>query len=168
MKEEIERRKALETFPAFPCVMVTCQENIITIGMVHIFSFSPPLVGIGVHPSRFSFQLLKSAKEYVINIPTKELLKAVNFCGEKSGREFDKFSTTGLTKEKSLRLKTPAILECPINIECRVIKEIEIGDHTWFIGEVKACRVKKEIKPEELLLYWARKYWTLGEKIEER
>ena len=158
----------LRKFPCFPCVLVTTENNIITIGMVHIFSFSPPLVGIGVAPRRYSFNLLKQSKEYVINIPNKELLAQVAFCGEKSGRDYDKFKETGLTKQPSIILKTPSIQACPINIECRVIKEIETGDHVWFIGEVVAAQIESDYKPEESILYWGGFYRVPGIVIGKR
>ncbi|MEO0092918.1 MAG: flavin reductase family protein [candidate division WOR-3 bacterium] len=158
----------LRKFPCFPCVLVTTQNNIITIGMVHIFSFAPPLVGIGVSPRRYSFNLLKQSKEYVINIPTKDLLTQVAFCGEKSGRDCDKFEKTGLTKQPSLKVKTPSIAECPLNIECKIINEIETGDHTWFIGEVVAAHIDSDYDPEETILYWGGHYRVPGTVIGKR
>lgn len=166
--ETTDLTAALRKFPTFPCVLVTTQNNIITIGMVHIFSFNPPLVGIGVAPRRFSFNLLKQSKEYVINIPPKNLLAQVSFCGEKSGRDNDKFEKTGLTKQLSLKLKTPSILECPLNIECKVIKEVETGDHVWFIGEVVAARIDNKHNPEDAILYWGGFYRVPGVVIGKR
>jgi len=158
----------LRKFPGFPCVLVTTENNIITIGMVHIFSFSPPLVGIGVSPRRYSFNLLKQTQEYVINVPHKNLLTQVAFCGEKSGRDLDKFEKTGLTKQSSLVVKTPGIEECPLNIECQVRKEIATGDHTWFIGEVVAATIDTNYNPEEAILYWGGYYRVLGDIIGKR
>lgn len=160
--------KILRKFPSFPCVLVTTQSNIITIGMVHIFSFSPPLVGIGIAPRRYSFNLIKQSKEYVINFPPKNLLSQVSFCGEKSGRDFDKFEKTGLTKQPSLKVKTSSIAECPLNIECMVIKEIETGDHVWFVGEVVAAQIDNSYNPEQAILYWGGFYRIPGEVIGKR
>jgi len=159
---------ALRKFPGFPCVLVTTAHNIITIGMVHIFSFSPPLVGIGVAPRRYSFNLLKQNQEYVINIPPKNLLSQVSFCGEKSGRDYDKFEKTGLTKQTSLKIKTPSIQECTFNIECKVIKEVETGDHVWFIGEVVAAQIDNKYNPEDAILYWGGFYRVPGVVIGKR
>jgi flavin reductase (DIM6/NTAB) family NADH-FMN oxidoreductase RutF len=158
----------LRQFPCFPCVLVTTENNIITIGMVHIFSFSPPLIGIGVSPRRCSFNLIKRSKEYVINIPTKNLLSQVSFCGENSGRDHDKYKETGLTKQPSLRVKTPSIQECPLNIECRVVKEVETGDHIWFIGEVVYAQIDSTYNPEDAILYWGGFYRIPGLVIGKR
>jgi flavin reductase (DIM6/NTAB) family NADH-FMN oxidoreductase RutF len=159
---------ALRKFPPFPCVLVTTQNNIITLGMVHIFSFNPPLVGIGVSPRRHSFNLLKQSKEYVINVPPKNLLPQVSFCGENSGRNNDKFEKTGLTKQPSLKVKVPSILECPLNIECKVIKEVDTGDHVWFIGEVIAAQIDNSYNPEDAILYWGGFYRVPGNIIGKR
>lgn len=166
--ETSELTAVLRKFSAFPCVLVTTQNNIITIGMVHIFSFSPPLVGIGVAPRRYSFNLLTQSKEFVINLPTKNLLAQVSFCGENSGRDNDKYEKTGLHKEPSLKIKTPSIQECPINIECQVKKEVETGDHVWFIGEVVAARVDNNYNPEDTILYWGGSYRVPGSIIGKR
>ncbi len=160
--------RALRFFPCFPCVLVTTDENIITIAMVHIFSFSPPLIGIGVSPDRYSHSLLKKFKEFVVNIPTKELLEKVSFCGENSGRDIDKFKATGLEKEKSMKVSAPSIKDCPANLECKVIKEIETGDHTWFIGKVLSVRVAKDYNKEEAILYWGGLYRIPGKVIARR
>lgn len=158
----------LRKFPSFPCVLVTTQQNIITIGMVHIFSFSPPLIGIGVSPRRYSFNLLRQSKEYVVNMPYKNLLSQVAFCGEKSGRDCDKFEKTGLTKQPSLVVKTPSIQECPLNIECKIINEVETGDHNWFIGEVVAAQIDCNYDPTQTILYWGGYYRLPGNVIGKR
>jgi flavin reductase (DIM6/NTAB) family NADH-FMN oxidoreductase RutF len=165
-------KEIARVFCCFPCVLVSCsyedKDNIIAIGMVHLFSFNPPLMGIGVAPQRYSFSLIKNSYEFVINIPNKEQVEIVNFCGEKSGKEVDKFKALNLTKEKGEYVKCPRIKECPVNIECRVIKEMVTGDHTWFIGEVLACYVDKNYKKEDNLLYWGGKYYEVGKILKIR
>lgn len=159
-------------FACFPCVLVSCsyqgKDNIISIGMIHIFSFNPPLIGIGVAPSRYSYSLIKNSKEFVINIPNKDMVEIVNFCGEKSGKEIDKFKEMNLTKEKGSKVNCPMIKECPVNLECRVKYEFETGDHTWFIGEILTCYVREDYNKEENLLYWGGKYYSIGKIIKIR
>lgn len=154
--------KLFSTFAAFPTVLITCEENIITVTLIHIFSFSPPLIGIGIKPERYSYHLIKHNKEFVVNIPTKNQLSATIFCGAKSGRDVDKFKTTGLTKEPSLSVKTVSIKECPVNIECKIIQEIECGDRTWFIGEIVNGKIAKDYKLEDAILYWRGVYRLPG------
>ncbi|MCX7785487.1 MAG: flavin reductase family protein [candidate division WOR-3 bacterium] len=149
-----ESSKLIATFSAFPTVLVTSGNNIITVTLVHIFSFAPPLIGIGIKPERYSHHLIKESKEFVINIPTKNLLSATIFCGAQSGRKVDKFKETGLTQETSLSVKTVSIKECPVNIECKVVQEINCGDRTWFIGEIIKGKIAKDYNLEDTILYW--------------
>lgn len=165
-------KEIARTFCCFPCVLVTCsdngKDNIITIGMVHIFSFNPPLIGIGIAPSRYSYSLIKNSQEFTINIPNKDMVEIVNFCGEKSGKEIDKFKETKLTKEKGEKVACPKIKECPVNLECKVRYQFETGDHTWFIGEILACYLDENYVKKENLLYWGGKYYSVGQVLKIR
>jgi flavin reductase (DIM6/NTAB) family NADH-FMN oxidoreductase RutF len=150
------------TFSCFPTVLITCNENIITVTLVHVFSFSPLLIGIGIKPERYSYSLIKESKEFVVNIPTKGLLKATIFCGTKSGKDFDKFKETNLTKEVSEKVRCVSINECPVNIECKVIQEVVTGDRTWFVGEVVNSKIADNFNVEDSILYWKGKYRIPG------
>ena len=129
-----------------PVVMVTCQgentkPNIITIGWAGTICSEPPMVSISVRPSRYSYKLIKESKEFVINIPSKKLAKETDLCGVISGSKYDKFHETGLTTGKSNSIKTPIIQECPINLECKVKEEIELGSHNMFLAEITSVQV---------------------------
>jgi flavin reductase (DIM6/NTAB) family NADH-FMN oxidoreductase RutF len=159
-------------FPSFPVVMATVEsngsKNIITLGMVHVFSFDPPIVGIGVSPRRHSFQMLKDSGEFVINIPTKELVPQTLFCGIKSGNKIDKFKETGLTPVPGEAVKAPLIGECPVNLECKVVKETEVGDHVWFLGEVVKAHIKENYRRGDAVSYWAGEFRMMGELVGKR
>lgn len=157
--------KLMSSFASFPTVLVSCQENIITVTLIHIFSFAPPLLGIGIKPERYSYGLIKAAKEFVVNIPTKYLLQATIFCGAKSGRALDKFKESGLNKEDSLSVKSKSIKECPVNIECKVVQEVVIGDRTWFVGEIVNGRIANDYKIEDSIQYWRGVYRLPGSII---
>lgn len=163
-------RKGLLAFPAFPVVLAAMQHNgirnIITLGMVHVFSFKPPLIGIGIAPGRYSYKLIKESGEFVLGIPDKEIARAVKYCGTHSGRDVDKFRETKLTPVKGRTVKAPLIRECPVNLECTNVKEIEAGDHTWFIGEVKEVHIDDDYNKENSLIYWDTEYRVIGEKID--
>lgn len=167
-----DSKEITRVFVAFPTVLVSGsfagKDNIISIGMVHIFSFHPPLLGIGVAPNRYSYSLIKNAQEFVVNIPNRDMVEVVNFCGEKSGREVDKFQALKLTRERGEKVNCPLIKECPVNLECRVRYELATGDHTWFIGEVLACHCRPDYNKEDNLLYWAGKYYAIGKIIKIR
>lgn len=167
MKRGISGEEAQDCFSGFPVVLCTVsgeKDNIITLAMCHMFSFRPPLVGIGVSPRRYSYGLLKSSKDFGLNIPDRSLLKATEICGLKSGRRVDKFQAAGLTREKAEKISAPLLAECPVNLECVKVNEVDAGDHTWFIGEIVAARKDERYDPKDMILYWG-KYRVIGELL---
>ncbi len=156
MKIELPPNKYVAFSPPSPVVLVTCcskdgKNNIITIGMYMPISFNPPLVAIGVSPKRYSHRLIKETGEFVVNIPSKELVEKVVFCGTTSGRNTDKFKETGLTAIPARKVKPPLIKECITHLECKLYASYEAGDHTIFIGEVVAVTVNEGIEREGVL-----------------
>jgi flavin reductase (DIM6/NTAB) family NADH-FMN oxidoreductase RutF len=137
--------------------------------MFAFFSGKPTLVGVGIAPSRHSYELIRQSGEYVVNAADNNLMEAVRICGEKSGREVDKFKLAKLTPEKGIKVNAPLIKESPVSIECKVVKEVEVGDHVWFIGEVLAAHVRDGYSWSDGLLFkWIGKdgfYYRVGEKI---
>ncbi|MEE9151516.1 MAG: flavin reductase family protein [Thermoplasmata archaeon] len=169
MKKEIELKEARREFPAFPVALVTVCENIIAIGLIHAFSFTPPMIGIGVHPRRYSYQLLEEIKDFGVNIPTKELVEKVNICGTVSGKEVNKFKESGLTPMKPKRIKSMLIEECPVSIECELVKKLTFGgSHDWFIGEVVAAHKEEGYERTKALSYWNKEYRVMGDLIMRR
>ena len=162
-----------------PAVMVSCGDmqnsNIITIAWVGIACSQPTRVYISVRPDRYSHHLIKESGEYVINLTNEALAEATDWCGVRSGRNFDKFKECGLTPEKSAVVAAPSIAESPISIECRVKQIIPLGSHDMFIGEVVNVAVdeqyldpetgKLDVEKMRLLTYAHGGYFTLGEKI---
>jgi len=132
MKKEVPVSEGLRQFPIRPVYLLSSEykgkKNIITIGMFAYFSGKPTLVGVGIAPSRYSFDLIRQSGEYVVNAVDKKLMEAVCICGEKSGLEVDKFELAKLTPEKGVRVNAPLIKESPVTIECKVVKEVEVGD----------------------------------------
>jgi flavin reductase (DIM6/NTAB) family NADH-FMN oxidoreductase RutF len=159
-----------------PIVLVSCsdgvKDNIITIAWAGTVCSNPPMISISVRPSRFSHELIRSSNEFVINIPNEKMIEACDFCGTKSGRDFDKFKETHLTREKGLMVRTPMIKECEVNIECRVEDIIHLGTHDLFIGEVLNVNADEKViysdgdidyEKIEVLSYLMHNY--LGNKI---
>ncbi|MCS7131377.1 MAG: flavin reductase family protein [Hadesarchaea archaeon] len=118
--------------------------NIITLSWAMPTSFDPPLVAISVGEQRYSHELIESCKEFVVNIPSQDILEKVQLCGSRSGRGVDKFSESGLTQLPSKKVKPPRIKECVAHLECKLIDSLRTGDHTIFIGEVLAASVDEE------------------------
>jgi flavin reductase (DIM6/NTAB) family NADH-FMN oxidoreductase RutF len=126
-----------------PAVMVSCGDspdnyNIITISWTGTICTDPAMCYISVRPERHSYYIIKEKGEFVINITTAALAFATDWCGVKSGRDFNKFREMKLTPGKASVVKAPLIEESPVNIEC-IVREIkELGSHHMFISEVVA------------------------------
>jgi flavin reductase (DIM6/NTAB) family NADH-FMN oxidoreductase RutF len=153
-KERVAYSLVRPVFPS-PAGLVTSVDaegrpNIITLGEIFNLSISQPvIVGIAIAPARYSHELISKQGEYVVNLPTAELLPRVLACGSMSGRDKDKFAEVGLTPLPATHVKPPLIAECPVNIECRLLKVETIGDHDLFQGEVLAHHVSPEVLTEE-------------------
>jgi len=132
-----------------PAVMVTCgsgpeEYNIITISWTGTLCTDPPMCYISVRPIRHSYEIIKKNREFVINLTTKDLAFATDWCGVRSGKDHDKFMETGLTPVKASVVNAPMIEESPVNIEC-IVKEIkELGSHHMFISEVVAVNASQK------------------------
>ena len=130
-----------------PAVMVSCQRqgekpNIITVAWAGTVCSSPAMVSISVRPERYSYDIIRETKEFVINLTTRNLTYATDYCGVKSGRDVDKFAELRLHPGKAGKLKAaPLIEESPVNIECRVTEIKELGSHHMFLAEVLAVNV---------------------------
>ena len=163
-----------------PAVMVSCgkeeaQYNIITIAWTGTICSNPPMCYISIRPERHSYNIIKEAGDFVINLTTKKLAFATDWCGVKSGRDFDKFKEMNLTPGKAQKVSSPIIRESPINIEC-IVKEIKpLGSHDMFISEVVAINAdEKYLNKDSEVFYLSKanpicyshgKYYTLGELI---
>lgn len=160
-----------------PAVMVSCseegkQDNIITVAWTGTVCTNPPMVYISVRPSRHSYDMIKNTGEFVINLTTKDLAKATDYCGVRSGRDVDKFKEMKLTKEMATHVSVPLIKECPVNIECRVSEIKELGSHHMFLADVVGVNIDTELLDEsgrfclndaDLLMYSHGEYFSLGE-----
>lgn len=136
-----------------PATMLSCQipserPNIITLSWVGVLCSEPPQIGVGIRPSRFSHHIVKETGEFVLNLPSEDQVEATDYCGHVSGRNKDKFAECGFTAEKGIEVSAPIIKECPINIECKVVKTISLGTHDAFIGEIVAIQVEEEYVDE--------------------
>jgi flavin reductase (DIM6/NTAB) family NADH-FMN oxidoreductase RutF len=132
---------------------VTCcdtegKSNIITIAWLIPVSVKPPLVGMSIGPSRFSYGLIRETGEFVINVAPYDIARQVLFCGRRSGREVDKFAETGLTPMEAQHVRPPVIKECVAHLECRVVQDIEAGDHQIVVGEVLAACANRGVLEE--------------------
>lgn len=161
-----------------PAVLVSCgtmeKSNIITVAWTGIINTNPAMVYISVRPSRYSYKLIKEQGEFVINLTNKELAKATDWCGVRSGSKFDKFKEMKLHKEKANFVKCPMIKESPVSVECKVKEIKELGSHHMFIAEVLAINSDDkyindkgafDISKCNLIAYSNGHYYQMGKKI---
>ena len=162
-----------------PVVMVSMADkegrpNIITIAWAGTICSNPPMVSISVRPERYSYSILKETKEFVINLTTKELAYATDYCGVKSGRDVDKFKEMKLTAVPGKEVKAPLIGESPVCLECRVKDIVPLGSHDMFIADVVAVHAdekymdekgKFHLEKSEPIVYSHGSYMTTGETI---
>jgi flavin reductase (DIM6/NTAB) family NADH-FMN oxidoreductase RutF len=118
------------------CCDAEGRANIIAIAWLIPLSVSPPLVGMSIHPTRHSYGLIQATGEFVINVAPYEIAQQVLFCGRRSGRDVEKFAATGLTPGQAQIVRPPIIKECIAHLECRVVHDIEAGDHRLVAAEV--------------------------------
>lgn len=177
-------KRSMNPFTAVaPCPVVLLsvagkdRPNIITLSWVANVCSKPPTIVAGIRPERHSFEMVKEAQEFVLNIPSIDQLEGTEFAGTKSGRDFDKFAECGFTPEQATEINAPMIKECPINIECKTTQVIPLGAHHLFIAEVVAVHIDEDALDENgrfdnskapLFTYLPLngQYWTLGELLQ--
>jgi len=167
-------------FPT-PVVLVTSidasgKANVITLAWVGVVNSEPPMISISIRPERFSHDCVKRSKEFVVNLPSEEMVRKVDACGILSGREADKFVSLGWKQAPAQKVRPPLIDECPVQMECVVRETISLGSHDLFLGEIVALHVKEEIQKEKgriditkalplVFCPGANEYWSLGKYI---
>lgn len=136
-----------------PAVMVSCgqgdEKNIITIGWTGIINSQPPMTYISVRKSRHSHGIISREREFVINLTTRDLAFATDYCGVKSGADIDKFKEMKLTPVEAVEVKCPMIGESPVNLECKVTEIREYPTHDMFVAEIVKVHVSKELMEED-------------------
>lgn len=167
-------------FPLPPC-LITCgppeRPNIITLAWAGSLCSEPPIMGVSIRPSRYSHPLVKQSGEFGLNVPTVDLLRAVDYCGSVSGRDVDKFKAMGLTPARARTIQTALIAECPLNLECKVVQTVSLGSHDLFLGRVVAVHVDETLlNPQgeidlgrfNPIAYGSRSYWSLGQHLDRQ
>lgn len=162
-----------------PVVMVSIADkngknNIITLAWVGTVCTNPPMVSISVRPERYSYPILQETGEFVINLTTRELAFATDYCGVKSGRDVDKFKEMNLTAIPASQVNAPMIKESPVNIECRVSQVLPLGSHHMFLADVVAVHADEKYMDEqhkfhlekaEPIVYSHGSYLSCGEQL---
>ena len=162
-----------------PAVMVSCRRgqerpNIITVAWTGTVCSSPAMVCVSIRPERYSHDIIQETGEFVINLTTQELVRAMDYCGVRSGRDVDKFRELHLDEEEAAFVKAPLIAQSPVNIECRVTQVLPLGSHDLFLAQVLAVDVddrylnengKFDLNRAGLAVYSHGSYFGLGKEL---
>ena len=161
-----------------PVVMVSCKgnekDNIITVAWAGTICTNPAMLSISIKKERYSYDIIKGSREFVINLVTDKLVYAADWCGVRSGKDYDKFEQMKLTKQKAKYVACPMIKESPVNIECRVEEIKELGSHDMFIAKVLNVwadetymdnKGKFMLNSSGLVTYTHGEYFMLGKKL---
>ena len=179
MAGKIELEGGLMLAPV-PVVLVGCAHeelgtNLLTVAWCGVACSKPPIIHISIRPSRFSYRMIEESGVFTVNIPTREMVETVDLCGTVSGAERNKFELAGLTPVPGKLVAAPLVGECPVNLECELVRIEKIGLHDMFLGEIVARHVDEAVSTGgavdwtkiALLSYVDGQYWSLGERIGE-
>ena len=161
-----------------PVVLITSKNkegktNVFTVAWVGTACTKPPIITVAIRPERLSYEYIKESMEFTINLPSKDLVKQVDFCGVRSGRQVDKIKDMGFTLEDASIVNAPIIKQCPVALECRVKDIIHLGSHDLFLAEVVAIQVegrlmdaneKIHLENADLISYSHGEYFPLDNK----
>lgn len=161
-----------------PPALVSCRangrDNLITVAWTGILSSDPPKTYISLRPSRLSYDMIKQSGVFVINLPSSHIIRSIDFCGVRSGRDADKFAECRLTAEEASQIDCPTVAESPLSLECRVCEIVPLGSHDMFVADIVAVDVddryidekgKFHVEKCSLAAYAHGSYFALGKKI---
>ena len=163
-----------------PAMMVSCgatpdEYNVFTASWVGTICSDPAMCFVSIRQSRHSYEIVKRNMAFTLNLTNEDLARATDWCGVRSGRDYNKFAEMNLTPMKGVKVDAPYINEAPMSIECRVKQIIHLGTHAMFIADVMNVLADKrfidpqtgefDLKKANLIAYSHGEYFKLGEKI---
>lgn len=161
-----------------PPALVTCsdgeRENVLTVAWTGIVNSDPPKTYISVRPSRYSYDIIKKSGVFAINLTTKELTRAADWCGVRTGAKENKFERCRLETERASEIDCPVLAASPLALECRVTDVIPLGSHDMFLADIVAIDVNEDLVDENgklhldragLVAYSHGEYFELGKRI---
>ncbi len=172
-----QKWKGASLLSPLPAVLVCCgngvKKNVLTVAWTGIVNSKPPKTYISVRPERFSHKLIEESGVFAINIPTEEIVRELDLCGVKSGKDTDKLALCGFETEECFDIDCFSIAKCPVTLECRVTDKVPLGSHDMFLADIVCVDVDEEyIKDGRLCLEKSRpvayshgEYYGLGKKL---
>ncbi|WP_018248701.1 flavin reductase family protein [Orenia marismortui] len=152
MKKELETLK--NCIQPRPNLIVSCRDqkgkdNALAVAYAGNCSYDPPMLMVGIVPSRYSYSIVKETGVFVVNLVPKELEKEYYYLGSHSGRDENKIKNLNLEVKDGIEVNVPLLVDFPVNIECRVVDSILTGSHEMFIGKVERVHVAEELFDDE-------------------
>lgn len=138
-KKEANMKSCLKPTPN---VLVSCrglngENNALAVAYCCNCSYDPPMVMVGIVPSRYSYKMIKESKCFVVNLAGKEYKETFYYLGSHSKREVDKLVKMNVRLSDGIKVNAPIIVDCPVNIECKVVDSIVTGSHEMFVGKIE-------------------------------
>ena len=179
MAKKISWKPGTLIYP-LPAALISCgtnpeNYNLLTVSWMGTICSNPPMCYISIRKERHSYNLIKESGEFVINLTNEDMAFATDWCGVKSGKDFNKFDEMKLTPVKGEMVNAPIILESPLCIECKVKEIIELGSHDMFIADVINVQADSQyidpvtdtfkLSDAKLIAYSHGHYYKLGEEI---
>jgi flavin reductase (DIM6/NTAB) family NADH-FMN oxidoreductase RutF len=169
-KVDVEFSSAYRLLHPMHTVLVSCvgkdgKPNVLPLAWAMPTSLYPALVAVSVAPARYSHGLIEETGEFVVNLPTIDIIKQTLSCGRTSGKNTDKFAKTGLTSLPARKVRSPIVKECVAHIECKLHSQLKTGDHTIFVGEVVAAYANKGLFTDIYKIDKARMLYHLGGNV---
>ncbi|WP_300380764.1 flavin reductase family protein [Clostridium sp.] len=136
-----------------PVVLITSRnkegkENVFTVGWTGTVCTRPPMLSISIRPERLSYEYITESMEFIVNLPSSKMVKALDYCGVKSGRKFDKIKDMDFSMKEGNMVNVPYIDDCPITIECKVKQIVKLGSHDMFIADVLSSHINENLLDE--------------------
>ena len=149
--------------------------NALAIAWTGVVNSDPPMVSISIQPKRYSYDFVKQTGEFVVNLVSEDMLRGLDYCGVRSGRDENKLEKCGLTPIPAQNLTyAPAIAQAPVYLGCKVEQSLMLGSHECFIGKVVSVGVQDDLMDENgkvsygkahLVAYNHGDYWGLSRAL---
>lgn len=147
-----------------PAVLLSCRgtepgferDNLITVAWAGVVNTDPPMISVSIRPSRHSYAQIVQSGVFCLNLVSRDMCRAADYCGVKSGRDVDKFRETGLTARAVESFGAPAVQEAPAFLCCRVSQRIPLGSHELFLCAVEQVYVRDDLFGEDGSLHLER------------
>lgn len=137
-----------------PVVLITSRnkegkENVFTVGWTGTVCTRPPMLSISIRPERLSYEYITESMEFIVNLPSSKMTKALDYCGVKSGKKFDKIKDMNFTMKEGSMVNVPYIDDCPVTIECKVRQIVKLGSHDMFIADILCSHINENLLDEK-------------------